>query len=397
MAKDHHDIRRLFNWEMVMITRDFRRSAPCFAVFSLLLLVFVFLASGCGSSSGSNGSEFVGKWVGVKYRATLEIVRNGDQFVIIRGNEKLGAIYKDGILDVGLSKVSYVKASDSLLWDGDEYVKPPQPQRVPATRPNSQTETRDDAVTAWVETHTIPKDDKMRLSETNPEDPRRSFTITVFSLGRHDGQLEFKEYPKRKTVDPDDTTRAEINFNHGAKEEKDSYQVFPPMMRIVIGNKDPVHRAIALSTVCTLYHNQNPKLFSRLGLSMADMIAAGTKYKELKEGLALVDSDVASGIVEPNEYAKVMAALDAFRALGTYDFKINPKATVEVKKVVDIALPYAKLVQDRKLALIDAWADEMTKVLNPPQKATAVKIGEEVLTMYWNMQKANAGRRVIAK
>jgi hypothetical protein len=250
----------------------------------------------------------------------------------------------------------------------------------------------DDSVSAWTHTYAIGMNDQIKISDANPEDPKRSYTITVFSVSNGDGELEFKEYPKRN-----DGMRAEITFNHRAKDEKDDYQVFPPMMRIIIGYKDPTHRAIAMATVCYLYHSQNTQLFNRLMLSTTDRNTASNRYKELLNGLALLDSDVASGIVEPNQYAKVMAALDAFRALGTFDFKTNLKLSVQAKKVTDLAIPYAKIVQDRRLALIDTYVDDMIKLLTPTQKETAVKIGEEVLTSYRNLQKTNAARRVIAK
>ncbi|MGB9237166.1 MAG: hypothetical protein WCC04_22380 [Terriglobales bacterium] len=89
------------------------------ASIPLLLSLMILVATGCSLS----GSEFVGKWVNVKNsNDVMEITRNGEQFLIGERNEKIGATYKDGSLEVsgmmGSVRLTYVKSSDTLLAPG---------------------------------------------------------------------------------------------------------------------------------------------------------------------------------------------------------------------------------------------------------------------------------------
>ena len=85
------------------------------------LLLVSFLAVGCSGQ----GSQFVGKWVNTTNASdTMEITRNGEQFLIITPHQKLGigAVYKDGFLQVpstmGALTLTYIKSSDTLVAPG---------------------------------------------------------------------------------------------------------------------------------------------------------------------------------------------------------------------------------------------------------------------------------------
>jgi hypothetical protein len=92
---------------------------------ALLLLAVVMAVSGCSSS----GSQFLGKWVRTSNpHETIEIIRNGDQFLILYGQdnkEKMAAIYKDGGLEVegmgGALHLTYVKSSETILVGDEEF------------------------------------------------------------------------------------------------------------------------------------------------------------------------------------------------------------------------------------------------------------------------------------
>lgn len=95
----------------------------------IIAIVFISALAACSKS----GEEYLGKWVNTKNdKATMEIVRNGDNYLI---TEKIPALYgnppttstapatlKDGMLQVqtglGAVPVSYVKASDTLTVSG---------------------------------------------------------------------------------------------------------------------------------------------------------------------------------------------------------------------------------------------------------------------------------------
>lgn len=86
-------------------------------VFVLALLAV--LAVGCSRA----GSEFVGKWVNTKnLNDVMEITRNGDQFLVTVGRQKIGATYKDGMLEItgmmGSVKLTHVKDTDTILTPG---------------------------------------------------------------------------------------------------------------------------------------------------------------------------------------------------------------------------------------------------------------------------------------
>jgi len=83
---------------------------------SLFCVVFV---SGCRST----GSQFLGKWVNkANPTDSFQVVRNGNEFLIISPSGKTGATYKDGALEVkGLlmsADLTYVKQTDTLLAPG---------------------------------------------------------------------------------------------------------------------------------------------------------------------------------------------------------------------------------------------------------------------------------------
>ncbi len=89
----------------------------------LALLFTLVIALGCSHP----GSQFVGKWVN-KAQANahpIEISRNGDQFLFVEDQEKFGAIYSDGSLEVSAGaatvRITYVKSSDTLLTPEGEY------------------------------------------------------------------------------------------------------------------------------------------------------------------------------------------------------------------------------------------------------------------------------------
>lgn len=89
-----------------------------FRFIAISLFSTVFL-SGCRST----GSEFLGKWVNkANPTDSFQVVRNGDEFLIISQGGKTGAIYKDGALEVkGLlmsADLTHVKQTDTLIGPG---------------------------------------------------------------------------------------------------------------------------------------------------------------------------------------------------------------------------------------------------------------------------------------
>lgn len=87
--------------------------------FVAIALLGIVLMSGCRST----GSEFLGKWVNkANPTDTFEVVRNDHEFLIVAQGKKIGAIYKDGELEVSgpllSTTLTYVKKTDTVLTPG---------------------------------------------------------------------------------------------------------------------------------------------------------------------------------------------------------------------------------------------------------------------------------------
>ncbi len=85
---------------------------------SAFILCVVILA-GCTSK----GSEFIGTWVNTRNPAdTFQIVRNGDEFLIVNNGNKVGATYEKGMLDIkGIlvsTELTYDRKTDTILTPG---------------------------------------------------------------------------------------------------------------------------------------------------------------------------------------------------------------------------------------------------------------------------------------
>ncbi len=76
--------------------------------------------TGCASK----GSEFLGIWVNAQNpNDTFQVTRNGDEYLIVNQDKKVGATFKNGNLEVGGGSLfsvnlTYVKQSDTILAPG---------------------------------------------------------------------------------------------------------------------------------------------------------------------------------------------------------------------------------------------------------------------------------------
>jgi hypothetical protein len=89
-----------------------------FRFISVSLFSVVFLA-GCASK----GSEFLGTWINAQNPIdSFQIVRNGNQYLIVSKDSKVGATYEKGMLEVkgilGAADLTYDKKTDTILTPG---------------------------------------------------------------------------------------------------------------------------------------------------------------------------------------------------------------------------------------------------------------------------------------
>lgn len=85
----------------------------CALMFSTVLL------GGCASQ----GSEFLGTWVNTQNPTdSFEVVRNGDQYLIVTKSNKVGATYEKGMLEVkgllGTTELTYVRKTGTISAPG---------------------------------------------------------------------------------------------------------------------------------------------------------------------------------------------------------------------------------------------------------------------------------------
>jgi lipoprotein NlpI len=99
---------------------------------SILLVMLCSIVCAYSDDNTQPGAKFVGTWDKVSGNGsnTITIENNGDQFLIIDGSLKTGAIFKDGFLMIGdTTPITHIISSDHITFiDGSEYAR-----RNPAT------------------------------------------------------------------------------------------------------------------------------------------------------------------------------------------------------------------------------------------------------------------------
>jgi hypothetical protein len=89
--------------------------------FRLITAIFfsIVILAGCNS----RGSEFLGTWVNTRNaNDTFQIVPNGDQYLIVSKDSKVGATYEKGMLEIkgilGSTDLTYDRKTETILAPG---------------------------------------------------------------------------------------------------------------------------------------------------------------------------------------------------------------------------------------------------------------------------------------
>lgn len=82
-------------------------------------ILSIAILTGCASK----GSEFLGAWVNTRNPTdTFQVVRNGDEFLIVNNGNKIGATYEKGMLEIkGIlvsTELTYDRKTDTILTPG---------------------------------------------------------------------------------------------------------------------------------------------------------------------------------------------------------------------------------------------------------------------------------------
>jgi hypothetical protein len=103
--------KHFFTWSNLMKISKLR--------FLSAFIFGVVILAGCASK----GSEFVGSWVNTRNpRDTFQIVRNGEEYLIVSDGNKVGATYGKGMLEIkGVlvsTELTFDRKTDTILAPG---------------------------------------------------------------------------------------------------------------------------------------------------------------------------------------------------------------------------------------------------------------------------------------
>ena len=87
------------------------------------LFTAIFFSSVVLTGCSSRGSEFLGTWVNTRNaNDALQIVPNGDQYLLVFKDSKVGASYEKGTLEIkgilGSTELTYDRKTDTILAPG---------------------------------------------------------------------------------------------------------------------------------------------------------------------------------------------------------------------------------------------------------------------------------------
>lgn len=107
------------------------------------IFLAVFVITALSISCSKKGSEFFGKWRHVtNHSAKLEIIKNGDNYLVIINGKETPAIYNNGNLEIKTNQlgmetitISYIEKDDKIIVNGfngpQELVRDNEPERTP--------------------------------------------------------------------------------------------------------------------------------------------------------------------------------------------------------------------------------------------------------------------------
>lgn len=92
---------------------------PSMIRFLSVLMLGIVLLTGCAR----RGSEFLGTWINTQNpNDSFEIVRNGDEYLIVSKGKKIGATYEKGMLEVksflGTTDLTYDQKTGTISTPG---------------------------------------------------------------------------------------------------------------------------------------------------------------------------------------------------------------------------------------------------------------------------------------
>ena len=187
-------------------------------------------------------------------------------------------------------------------------------------------------------------------------------TVNVFAL--YDGRLKITEYPE--SVKPHADILFETDFH------RTNFTVYRDPVLDIEAIKDPYRRILTFAAYNSIEKITNTSFLGRVGLTGDQRTAEKKARDNLNNEIAFIDNGVETGVIAPDLYKQVMAALADFKKVGGDSTKDVSKAQA-AHKVVDLAVKYLNEINGQKLKKIQEYVAAVDGVLNSKQKDTLAK------------------------
>jgi hypothetical protein len=208
-------------------------------------------------------------------------------------------------------------------------------------------------VASWVVTEKVP---------TNQSTKPITLIVNVFAL--YDGRLKITEYPA--SLKKNATITFETDFH------RTNYTVYRDPVLDIEAIKDPYKRILTFAAYNSI-EKITPQSFLRpVRLTVDQGKVEKTARDNMINEIAFIDNGAETGVIQPELYKQVMAALADFKKLGGDSTKDAAKAQA-AHKVVKLAIDYMNGISDKKMKAIDEYVKAMDGVLNSGQKQTLAK------------------------
>ncbi len=216
----------------------------------------------------------------------------------------------------------------------------------------------DTTITSWIEDHQFPSNPNQPVSADNPYNPKNTQLITVFA--KHDGKLEFVEYPN----DPDRGTVIRFLADTRGANVTRSRAQWATLSNV----SDYVHRILVINGRSTLDRHIAPALPILITLTAAQRKAELAARKTLQDNIFLID-DGMNGAFDHTFYQKVLAALNDYRKNNA---DLNTDATKKrlASRVMDLGLQYLDRADKARLAVLLKYAKAVDQTLTDDQRQT---------------------------
>jgi len=182
-------------------------------------------------------------------------------------------------------------------------------------------------------------------------------TLTTF-FACSDGKLRITEYPA--------STNLRASFAFDTEFRHKTFTLYHDPLLDIEAISDPYKRVLNFAAY-SFVQNSPQGLFGRLSLDADQRKAEKAARDQLMDAITLVDNGAQTGIIQPELYKKVMAALATYKAKPGDPQQDSAKAAL-ARNVVVLAIQYINVLSAKKAEAINQYVATMDKLLRDDQK-----------------------------